>query len=153
MKILWDEPKRLKNIEKHGLDFRRLDIDFFSDALIVEAKQDRLKAVGILSDDVIAVIFVALGLEGISLISLRPASRKERNLYEQQHAKGSYPVYDPAKHFQAGRVGPMRILEDHQHRILACQCFHLGNERFQCFLPPLLWGQVERGIASIVWQR
>ena len=31
---------------------------------------------------------------------------------------------DPTEHFQARGVGPMRILEDHQHRILACQRLH-----------------------------
>ncbi len=87
MKIIWDEPKRIKNTEKHGLDFASLDIGFFSDALIIEAKQRRLKAIGILSEDIIAVIFVTLGVEGISLISLRPASRKERSLYEQQNSR------------------------------------------------------------------
>lgn len=82
MKITWDEPKRLKNIEKHRLDFAKLEIQFFSDALILEAKHQRLKAIGIFQPDVVAVIFVRLGFEGISLISLRPASRKERRLYE-----------------------------------------------------------------------
>jgi uncharacterized DUF497 family protein len=90
MKIMWDEPKRIKNLGKHDLDFGDLGIEFFSDALIVDARQPRLKAIGVLSDDVIAVIFVALGVEGISLISLRPASRKERNLYAQQQAKIPY---------------------------------------------------------------
>jgi len=28
MKIVWDEPKRLANIEKHGLDFAALDDEF-----------------------------------------------------------------------------------------------------------------------------
>ncbi len=29
MKIVWDEPKRLADIEKHGLDFAALDEEFF----------------------------------------------------------------------------------------------------------------------------
>jgi uncharacterized DUF497 family protein len=89
MKIVWDESKRIKNIEKHSLDFADLDIDFFSDALIIEARQRRLKAIGILSEDLVAVIFVTLGVEGISLISLRPASRKERNFYEQKNSQAT----------------------------------------------------------------
>jgi hypothetical protein len=36
----------LKNIEKHGLDFANLDIEFFRDSVVVEAKERRLKAVG-----------------------------------------------------------------------------------------------------------
>lgn len=90
MKITWDEPKRIKNLEKHDLDFADLDIEFFSGALIIEAKQRRLKAVGVFSDDVVAVIFATLGVESISLISLRPASRKERSLYAQSHSKIPY---------------------------------------------------------------
>ena len=72
--------------------------------------------------------------------------------YEKQHAKCSYPVHHPTKHFQARRVRPMSILEDHQHGILACQRLRLRNQRFQCFLPTLLWGQVERRIASVIRQ-
>ncbi len=37
-------------------------------------------AIGPLADGVIAVVFVVLGSEGVSVISMRPASRKERSL-------------------------------------------------------------------------
>ena len=47
----------------------------------------------------------------------------------------------------------MHILEDHQHRIGSRQRLQLRSERFQRFLPPLLRGQFERRIASIVRQR
>jgi uncharacterized DUF497 family protein len=30
VKIVWDEPKRLANLEKHGLDFADLDEAYFS---------------------------------------------------------------------------------------------------------------------------
>lgn len=83
MKIVWDEPKRLRNIAIHGLDFADLRLDFFEGAAIAEAKQRRLKAVGIHRDGTIVVIFVHLGAEALSVISMRPASRKERRYYEQ----------------------------------------------------------------------
>jgi uncharacterized DUF497 family protein len=35
VKIVWDEPKRLANMTKHGLDFAALTEDFFADALIL----------------------------------------------------------------------------------------------------------------------
>jgi uncharacterized protein len=57
MKIVWDEPKRVANIAKRG----------------------RQAAIGRL-DGVIAVIFAMLGTEGVSIISARPANRKERQL-------------------------------------------------------------------------
>jgi uncharacterized DUF497 family protein len=31
---MWDEPKHLANLSKHGLDFRHLDETFFDDALV-----------------------------------------------------------------------------------------------------------------------
>ena len=73
--------------------------------------------------------------------------------HDQQHGKAANPVDDPTKHFQARGVGPVRILEDHQHRILPRQRLHLRNERFQRSLPALLGGQFERRIASVVRQR
>ena len=83
MKIVWDEPKRLKNLATHGLDFAALDIAFFAEAIVVPAKLGRSMAIGVLEDGVIATIFVTLGREGISVISMRPASRKERKTYER----------------------------------------------------------------------
>lgn len=91
MKITWDERKRANNVEKHNLDFGDLELEFFTEAMITGAKSGRLKAIGVLSGDMVAVIFARLGLEGIALISLRPASRKERSLYEQYRSRTPYP--------------------------------------------------------------
>jgi uncharacterized protein len=35
MKIVWDEPKRLANLDKHGLDFADLNETFFDTALVL----------------------------------------------------------------------------------------------------------------------
>lgn len=77
MKILWDERKRLVNLDKHGMDFAALDEQFFARAAIGPAKDGRLIAVGELNG-VITVIFVTLGTEALSVISMRPASDRER---------------------------------------------------------------------------
>lgn len=82
MKIVWDEIKRQANIEKHGLDFAQLNEDFFLNAIIRPAKRGRYSAMGRLEDGTITVIFLRLGSEGLSLISMRPASRKERKELE-----------------------------------------------------------------------
>jgi uncharacterized DUF497 family protein len=82
MKIVWDEPKRQQNIARHGLDFADLSIGFFAEAILVPAKLGRQMAIGLLDGGVIATVFLALGQEGISIISMRPASRKERRTYE-----------------------------------------------------------------------
>ena len=82
MEILYDDAKRLSNIEKHGHDFAAIEIDFFEEALVVPAHSDRWKAIGLFRDGTLAVVFATLGSEGISLVSMRAASRNERRLYE-----------------------------------------------------------------------
>jgi uncharacterized protein len=82
MNILWDEPKRLANLAKHGLDFADLDTEFFESSFVTAANLRRLIAVGRHTNGIIAVVFVALGTEGVSIISMRPASRKERRLID-----------------------------------------------------------------------
>ena len=81
MLIAYDETKRQSNIAKHGLDFASLTFDYFEAAAIFPAKSGRALAIGELEGRiVIAVIFRPLGSEAISIISMRPASRKERML-------------------------------------------------------------------------
>lgn len=80
MRIVWDEPKRLANLAKHGMDFADLDEAFFEASVVVPAKLDRLIAIGWTAERVATVIFAALGSQGISIISMRPASRRERSL-------------------------------------------------------------------------
>lgn len=74
--------KRLANIVTHGMDFTNLDEAFFETSVVGPAKLGRLIAVGRLANGVVAVVFVALGTEGVSVISMRPASRKERRLVD-----------------------------------------------------------------------
>lgn len=80
MLIVWDEPKRLANLAKHGMDFAALDVSYFEAALVVQAKAGRYSALGILGDRAVAVVFAPLGTEAISVISMRPASANERKL-------------------------------------------------------------------------
>ncbi len=81
MKITYDENKRLTNIEKHSLDFADLTIEFFENALIVDAKESRFMAIGDFQGRMIAaVIFRPLGSEALSVISMRRANAKERKL-------------------------------------------------------------------------
>ena len=85
MKIVWDEPKRLANLDKHGLDFADLDETFFDTALVVPShKSRRWVAIGASIRGVIVVVFARLGREGVSIISMRPASRSERKLYAER---------------------------------------------------------------------
>ena len=82
MIIVWDEPKRLANLAKHGLDFADLDEAFFERSMVIPSKDRRLIAIGRNVAGVIVVVFVTLGREGISVISMRRASRRERRLID-----------------------------------------------------------------------
>src|SRR4029077_4306880 len=69
---------------------------------------------------------------------------------DQQHAKRSCPVYRATERLHACGIGPMRIFQNHQYGFLPRQRLHLGGERFQRFLPALLWLQLERRITPVV---
>lgn len=83
MKIIWGEPKRLANIEKHGLDFADIgefawESALFEESLAKNFGRQRFKALGYFRDGTAAVIFATLGSEAISIISFRQASKQER---------------------------------------------------------------------------
>lgn len=81
MKITFDPHKRLTNIEKHGLDFADLDVEFFYASTIIPAKQGRSMAIGYFKGAlIITVVFRPLGSEAFTIISMRHASKKERSL-------------------------------------------------------------------------
>jgi uncharacterized protein len=62
------------------MDFADLDDEFFDGSVIVPGKLGRRIAVGRHRNGIILVVFVALGTEGLSVVSMRPASRRERRL-------------------------------------------------------------------------
>jgi uncharacterized protein len=80
MQIVWDERKRQINLEKHGLDFADLNTDFFEHSLIIDGKKGRLLAIGFFEGFGILVAHVRYGQEAISVISMRRASAKERDM-------------------------------------------------------------------------
>jgi hypothetical protein len=82
MKIVWDEVKRLANLEKHRLDFADLDADFFLAATLRPSHSGRVLAFGRHRGElVIVVVFRPLGTEALSVVSMRPANAKERQLF------------------------------------------------------------------------
>jgi uncharacterized protein len=86
--ILWDEPKRLANLAKHGLDFADLNETFFDSALVIPSYNRRWAGIGKNIRGVIVVVFVTLGKEAVSVISMRPASKNERKLYAERQKEG-----------------------------------------------------------------
>lgn len=84
MKIVVDAPKRDANLRKHKLDLADSAAFEWANARYVEARMGRHKAIGQLHGVIVIVIFKRLGSEAIGVISLRPASKKERRLYDQR---------------------------------------------------------------------
>ncbi len=86
--ITWDEPKPRANLDRHGIDLAEAEQFGWEEALVVPTHQGnsnrpRFKAIGLLADRVVVVIFSLLGSEAISVISMRPASMKERRGYDE----------------------------------------------------------------------
>ena len=82
--IVWDEPKRLANLDKHGLDFADLNETFFDNALVIPSHNNSKRWVAIGVNIRGVVVFARLGREGVSIVSMRPASRSERKLYAER---------------------------------------------------------------------
>ena len=83
MKIIWDEPKRIANLEKHEMNFADLNETFFDTAIVLPSHKNRYRAIGVNIRGVIVVVFAAYGNEAYSIISMRPARRDERKYYEE----------------------------------------------------------------------
>ena len=86
MNITWDEAKRLANIDKHGMDFSDLTLEFFETSLVIPARTPRFKAVGMLNGRSLVVVFAPLGTEAVAIVSMRAASRNERALFDDRKA-------------------------------------------------------------------
>jgi uncharacterized protein len=82
MRIIWDEWKRRVNLDKHGFDFAELSVEFFLAAVTMPARNRRSKAIGRLNDGTVVVIYLTLGSEAISVISMRTARHDERRRLE-----------------------------------------------------------------------
>ncbi|RYB06162.1 hypothetical protein D3272_08100 [Lichenibacterium ramalinae] len=112
MHFTWDEAKREANLRKHGLDFADFGASF--DRATALAIPTRASATGRYRDMligrwehslVVVVVVSPLGREALSLVSIRPARRQERDLYAQFKAPGPLRS-EPALHARGlGRRG------------------------------------------------
>jgi hypothetical protein len=70
VKIIWDEPKRLSNLVKHGLDFADIEDGYdFDSAIVLPAKPSRtglarFRLIGELHGAVLVAIRLDLGKRG-----------------------------------------------------------------------------------------
>ena len=84
-----------------------------------------------------------------------PGPRREEfrpEAYDQQRAKRPDAVHDAVQRFEARGVRPLRVLEDHQHRVDASSRLQLRHERLQGSLPAQRRRKVDRRVASVVLQ-
>jgi uncharacterized protein len=89
IRIVWDEPKRRSNLATHGFDLADAELLDWDDVVIVpghSAKdgRPRFRAIGQLGEELVTIVFSPLGTEAVSVISMRPASNKERKLREEK---------------------------------------------------------------------
>jgi len=88
MRITWDEPKRLANIDAHGFDFAAAERFPWDHAMVREVRPSRhgtrrFQAIAALEGEIVSIIFSPLGTEGVSVISMRIAGKKERRLHDE----------------------------------------------------------------------
>ena len=85
MKFIWDESKRISNINKHGLDFVLTYLIFENDTFTFEDNriaynERRFITLGLLDGAVVVVVHAETDNE-IRVISLRKAVKNEQKLY------------------------------------------------------------------------
>lgn len=87
MIVVWDEPKRRANLEKHGLDFALVEA-WLDEAVIVPTRPSRsgrarLKLALPTDRGWLVAIVSPLGSEGLAVVSLRVASGPERRMLDE----------------------------------------------------------------------
>jgi uncharacterized DUF497 family protein len=86
--FVWDEAKRESNLEKHGLDFKDAHLVYNDPEKLtydsVRGSELRMLdlAFAVVKGRLLALIYTERGID-IRVISFRPASREEREQYEQ----------------------------------------------------------------------
>ena len=86
--FVWDDAKRRSNLEKHGLDFKDAHLVYDDpDKLTYDTSRQGERrlldlAIAIVKGKLLALIYTERGRD-VRVISFRPASREERELYEQ----------------------------------------------------------------------
>src|SRR6202011_1950695 len=72
---------------------------------------------------------------------------------EQQHPKPRYLFQCKREQLQRGRVRPVDVLKEDEHRLRPRQAIELSQKRRQCHLLALLRAQLWHAVAVAGWQR
>ena len=83
--ITWDEPKRRRNLRKHGFDF--VDAEQVFEGVTYTYEDDRVRydeqrfvSLGLLREIVVSIVHTEED-DHIHIISMRKATRREREIY------------------------------------------------------------------------
>ena len=85
MRLSWEEAKRRANLRKHGLDFADAESVFAGITITMEDRRydyrdQRLATLGLLLDTVVVIAHLE-DPQGIRIISMRKATRREQTLF------------------------------------------------------------------------
>jgi uncharacterized DUF497 family protein len=86
--FVWDEAKRKSNLRKHGLDFRDAHLVYDNpdkctyDSSCAGERRWMDIAFAVVKGRLLALVYTERG-DDVRVISFRPASREEREQYEQ----------------------------------------------------------------------
>ncbi|MCH8522821.1 BrnT family toxin [Glycocaulis sp.] len=91
MEFEWDEAKNRANREKHGISFEEAVGLFAGKYVLIPARsgpegEERWKAVGPLRNRPVIVVVHTDRSGRVRIMSVRPASRKERRRYDGTHS-------------------------------------------------------------------
>ena len=85
MEYEWDEGKSRANLAKHAVSFEEIELFDWDTAVYFASDrygESRTAGIGYISNTLYYVVYTIRG-ENLRIISLRVASRKEREIYEQ----------------------------------------------------------------------
>jgi len=87
VRYTWDEAKRRRNLQKHGLDFADAAKVFSGPLVLFQDDRDdygelRMIAIGLLDDLVVLIVHVE-AIDEIRIISMRKADSDETDLFYQ----------------------------------------------------------------------
>ena len=93
MEVVWDDAKNDANRKKHGISFEEAGVLFTSGVDYLEIfdefhshTEDRFVAIGPISRGLILVVYTEIFEDTVRIISARPATKRERSMY-QEHLK------------------------------------------------------------------
>ncbi|MBV8448800.1 MAG: BrnT family toxin [Hyphomicrobiales bacterium] len=86
--MVWDEAKRQANMDVHGYDFVDALRFPWDRAKVRETRpglhgNKRFQAIGPMDGQLVSIVFGTLGTEGVSVLSMRPAGKKERRWHDE----------------------------------------------------------------------